>query len=142
MMRKVAEQAAGKPSAQHETGHLSPPVDLAPPIRKEPPAVPAGAAAVPPPAAAPDLPLGAIQVLNGSNAGKTLDLVKSLTTLGKPGVQVAAIARRPHGYFLAHVEGTRLPIVNGAAINPKAHELKDHDVVELAGVKMEFFLRS
>lgn len=142
MMRKVAEHAAGKPSAQTESGNLVPPVDLAPPIRKEPPAVPAGAAAAPPAAAVPDLPLGAIQVLNGSNAGKTLDLVKSLTTLGKPGVQVAVIARRPHGYFLAHVEGARLPTVNGAAINPQAHELKDHDVVELAGVKMEFFLRS
>jgi hypothetical protein len=143
MMRKVAEHAAGKSPAEAETGNLAPPVDLAPPIRKEAPAsvaaTPAPAAA---PAAAPALPLGAIQVLNGSNAGKTLDLVKPLTTLGKPGVQVAVIARRPHGYFLTHVEGARQPTVNGAAINPQAHELKDHDVVELAGVKMEFFLRS
>lgn len=138
MMRKVAEHAAGKPHAEVETGNLTPPVDLAPPIRKVAPA----ASVPPPPATAPALPLGAIQVLNGSNAGKTLDLVKSLTTLGKPGVQVAVIARRPHGYFLTHVEGARLPTVNGAAINPQAHELKDHDVVELAGVKMEFFLRA
>lgn len=139
MMRKVAEHAAGKPPAEAETGNLAPPVDLVPPIRKE---APASVAATPAPAAAPALPLGAIQVLNGSNAGKTLDLVKPLTTLGKPGVQVAVIARRPHGYFLTHVEGARQPTVNGAAINPQAHELKDHDVVELAGVKMEFFLRS
>jgi UDP-N-acetylmuramyl tripeptide synthase len=87
------------------------------------------------------LPLGAIQVLTGSNAGKTLDLVKSLTTLGKPGVQVAVIARRSHGYFLTHVEGVRLPTVNGTAVDSQAHELKDHDVIELAGVKMEFFFR-
>lgn len=138
MMRKVAEHAAGKLHVDAETGSLTPPVDLAPPIRKVAPA----ATVPPPPATAPVLPLGAIQVLNGSNAGKTLDLVKSLTTLGKPGVQVAVIARRPHGYFLTHVEGARLPTVNGAAINPQAHELKDHDVVELAGVKMEFFLRA
>ncbi|MFN6961423.1 MAG: FHA domain-containing protein [Rhodocyclaceae bacterium] len=93
-------------------------------------------------AAAPGtLPLGAIQVLTGSNAGKTLDLVKSLTTLGKPGVQVAVIARRPHGYFLTHVEGPRHPQVNGAPIGLLAHPLEDHDVIELAGVKMEFFLK-
>ena len=142
MMRKVAEHAAARAPSETEAGNLAPPVDLAPPIRKEMPAAPVSGPATPPPAAAPALPLGAIQVLNGSNAGKTLDLVKSLTTLGKPGVQVAVIARRPHGYFLTHVEGARLPTVNGEAINPQAHELKDHDVVELAGVKMEFFLRA
>jgi hypothetical protein len=41
----------------------------------------------------------------GPNAGKELELTKTLTTLGKPGMQVAVIARRPHGYFITHVEG-------------------------------------
>jgi hypothetical protein len=36
-------------------------------------------------------------------------LSKSLTTLGKPGTQVAVITRRPHGYFITHVEGTDVP---------------------------------
>lgn len=80
-------------------------------------------------------------MLNGANAGKTLDLVKPLTTLGKPGVQVAVIARRPQGYFLSHIEGVRQPLVNGVAISGPAHELHDHDIIELAGVKMEFFYR-
>ena len=80
-------------------------------------------------------------MLTGSNAGRTLDLVKSITTLGKPGVQVAVIARRPHGYFLTHVEGPRFPQVNGSPIDIQAHALRDHDIIELAGVKMEFFLR-
>ena len=80
-------------------------------------------------------------MLTGSNAGKTLELTKSLTTLGKPGVQVAVIARRPHGYFLTHVEGAKFPAVNGVTLDTQAHELKDHDVIELAGVKMEFFLK-
>ena len=87
------------------------------------------------------LPLGSIQVLTGSNVGRTLDLVKTLTTLGRPGVQVAVIARRPHGYFLTHVEGERQPRVNGAEIGAQAHPLSDHDIIELAGVKMEFFLK-
>lgn len=102
------------------------------------PAAPAAPAAPPPP---PALPLGAIQILSGGNAGKELDLTKSLTTLGKPGVQVAVIARRPHGYFITHVEGATFPIVNGVAIDSQAHPLSDHDIIELAGTKMEFFLK-
>jgi pSer/pThr/pTyr-binding forkhead associated (FHA) protein len=86
-------------------------------------------------------PLGAIQILSGGNAGKELELAKPLTTLGKPGVQVAVLTRRPQGYFITHVEGANPPTVNGHAIGTAPHALKDHDVVELAGVKMEFFLK-
>jgi pSer/pThr/pTyr-binding forkhead associated (FHA) protein len=87
-------------------------------------------------------PLGAIQLLSGANAGKELELTKPLTTLGKPGVQVAVLTRRPQGYFITHVEGGSRPSVNGQEIGPAPHALKDHDVVELAGVKMEFFLKA
>ncbi|HEX5392691.1 MAG TPA: FHA domain-containing protein [Rhodocyclaceae bacterium] len=109
----------------------------APPVQA--PATPASAAQ--PAAAAPALPLGSIQVLNGANAGRELELTKTLTTLGKPGVQVAVIARRPHGYFITHVEGAQFPVVNGVTLDAQAHQLNDHDVIELAGVKMEFFLK-
>ena len=102
-------------------------------------APPGGAAAAPSPA---DLPLAAIQVLSGTGSGKTLDLTKTLTTLGKPGVQVAVIARRPQGYFITHVEGTSYPVVNGKVLDAQAHALSDHDVIEIAGVKMEFFIKS
>src|SRR5262245_45538866 len=98
----------------------------------------------PQPAAAPrpaGQPLGAIQLLSGANAGKELELTKPLTTLGKPGVQVAVLTRRPQGYFITHVEGAARPNVNGQQIGPAPHALKDHDVIELAGVKMEFFLK-
>jgi pSer/pThr/pTyr-binding forkhead associated (FHA) protein len=87
-------------------------------------------------------PLGAIQLLSGANAGKELELTKPLTTLGKPGVQVAVLTRRPQGYFITHVEGASRPNVNGQQIGPAPHALKDHDVIELAGVKMEFFLKA
>jgi pSer/pThr/pTyr-binding forkhead associated (FHA) protein len=86
-----------------------------------------------------ELPLGKIQVLSGPGAGKELELRKALITLGRPGVQVAVITRRPQGYFITHVEGSQ-PIVNGSAIGSAAHSLKDNDVIELAGVKMEFFV--
>lgn len=98
------------------------------------------AAAQPAPAAA--IPGAAIQILNGANAGKELPLVKTLTSLGKPGVQVAVIARRPQGYFITHVEGAHFPVLNGQTLDAQAHPLKDHDVIEISGVKMEFFLKS
>lgn len=86
--------------------------------------------------------LGVIQVLSGANAGRELELSKSLTTLGKPGRQVAVITRRAHGYFITHVEGANFPLINGKALGAQAQLLHDHDIVELAGVKMEFFLRA
>jgi hypothetical protein len=96
------------------------------------------------PAAAPSALGGAqgtIQILSGPSAGKELALSKPLTTLGKPGVQVAVIAKRPQGYFITHVEGTSFPVVNGKQLDAQAHALNDHDVIELAGVKMEFYLK-
>lgn len=83
--------------------------------------------------------LGKLQVLNGASMGKELVLSKALTTLGKPGVQVAVITKRPQGYFITHVEGEAFPAVNGVSVGGQAHPLKDHDVVELAGIKMEFY---
>ncbi|MCC6608224.1 MAG: FHA domain-containing protein [Burkholderiales bacterium] len=85
--------------------------------------------------------VAAIQILSGANAGKEMELTKALTTLGKPGVQVAVITRRPQGYFITHVEGASFPIVNGKTLDAQAHALSDHDVLELAGVKMEFFFK-
>jgi len=88
------------------------------------------------------MPLGRLTVLNGPIAGKELELTKALVTLGKPGTQVAVISRRPQGYFLTHIEsdgdGKRYPIVNGEPIGPKAYQLKNSDLIELAGIKMEF----
>ncbi len=87
-------------------------------------------------------PQAALQLLSGANAGKELDLTKPLTTLGKPGVQVAVITRRPQGFFITHVEGASFPVVNGKVLDAQAHSLNDHDVIELAGIKMEFFLKT
>lgn len=84
-----------------------------------------------------------LQILSGANTGKELMLTKALTTLGKPGVQVAALTRRPQGYFIIHIEGgagSGHPRVNGEDIGTQAHPLRDHDIIEVAGVKMEFFL--
>jgi hypothetical protein len=85
---------------------------------------------------------GTIQILSGPNAGRELPLIKPLTTLGKPGLQVAVIAKRPQGYFITHVEGASFPVVNGKALDAQAQKLQEHDIIDLAGVKMEFFLKS
>jgi pSer/pThr/pTyr-binding forkhead associated (FHA) protein len=85
---------------------------------------------------------GTIQILSGPNAGRELPLSKPLTTLGKPGIQVAVIARRPQGYFITHVEGANFPVVNGKPLDAQAQKLQDHDIIDLAGVKMEFFLKT
>jgi pSer/pThr/pTyr-binding forkhead associated (FHA) protein len=83
-----------------------------------------------------------LQVLSGQFAGRELELAKTLTTLGRPGVQVAAISRRADGYYVVHVESSKpgdYPLVNGQPIGPQARRLHDNDVVTLAGVKMGFF---
>jgi predicted component of type VI protein secretion system len=88
------------------------------------------------------LPKAKLQVLSGAFAGRELELTKALTTLGRPGVQVAAITRRSEGYFIVHVDSGKendYPLVNGLAIGPQARRLNDNDVVQLAGVKMGFF---
>ena len=92
--------------------------------------------------AIPALPKAKLQVLSGSFAGRELELTKALTTLGRPGVQVAAITRRAEGFYIVHVESGadgNYPLVNGDAIGDQARPLADNDVIQLAGVKMGFF---
>jgi pSer/pThr/pTyr-binding forkhead associated (FHA) protein len=105
---------------------------------------PAPAAPPPAPAAQPEPQAARLQILNGPNSGRELKLVKEVTTLGKKGVQVVAITRRHHGYFMVQIDGgqnnDRKLIVNGAQVGPQAYHLQDQDVVEMAGVKMGFFL--
>jgi pSer/pThr/pTyr-binding forkhead associated (FHA) protein len=88
------------------------------------------------------LPKAKLQVLSGAFAGRELELNKALTTLGRPGVQVAAITRRSDGYFIVHVDSGKpndYPLVNGTATGEQARKLNDNDVILLAGVKMGFF---
>jgi predicted component of type VI protein secretion system len=98
----------------------------APATSTSPPAPPPNVShAAPPAAGGTPLREAAIQVLSGAAAGRTLDLTKNLTTIGKPGLQVAVITKRP----------------NGASLGAQAHALGDHDLIEIAGVKMEFFYK-
>ena len=122
----TSPEALAKAYNDAQTGQISPPAQAASPATTAPKAI----------------ILGAIQILSGANAGREMELTKTLTTLGKPGVQVAVIAKRPHGYFITHVEGAQFPSINGQLIDAQARQLNDHDVVEIAGIKMEFFLKN
>jgi hypothetical protein len=109
---------------------------VAPATAPAPAPAPAAAAARKP------IPTAKLQVLSGQFAGRELELTKALTTLGRPGIQVAAIARRVDGYSLVHVESSKpgdFPLVNGEPTGPQARRLSDNDVITLAGVKMGFF---
>ena len=110
---------------------------------------PAAAAAVMPPASAPapvaeapadvdPRPGAAIKVLSGAAAGREVQLVKVVTTIGKPGVAVAAITRRPIGFVVAHVEGASVPTLNGIPVSGTPVALKNGDLLELAGTRMQF----
>jgi hypothetical protein len=97
---------------------------------------PANPVTIPPPAQA-TLP-ASIKVLNGGAAGREVLLTKAVTTLGKPGVQVASIAKRPTGYVLSHVEGATHPTVNGTVVGDGVVSLKNGDIIDLAGTQMQF----
>ncbi len=133
---KEVAQAADKPVADKPVADE--------PVVSEPPAVEHAKTTVGvDPGTAPNaLPLAKLQVLSGAFAGRELELTKALTTLGRPGIQVAAITRRAEGYYIVHVESGEkddYPLVNGQAIGEQARKLTDNDVVQLAGVKMGFF---
>ena len=102
------------------------------------------------PAAAPTAPMpipaekagnAAIKVLSGAAAGREVDLVKVVTTIGKPGIAIAAITKRPSGYVIAHVEGASKTAVNGLAIGTEATSLRNGDVIELAGTQMQLVVK-
>jgi len=88
--------------------------------------------------------IGRLEVLNGALIGRMLELRKPILTLGRPGIQAAVISRRTDGYYLTHVAGAgggqSYPLVNSKPTGPTACPLKDKDIIELAGVRMEFRL--
>jgi FHA domain len=141
IIRKPAASAAAPVALAEAQGAAAKPTaaSVAPPITPIATPTPMAATATATPHAS--MREAAIQVLSGAAAGRTLDLVKTLTTVGKPGLQVAVITRRPNGFFITHVEGANFPTVNGVALGGQASQLSDHDLVEIAGIKMEFFYK-
>jgi len=137
-------------SGEYEKTMIMRPGGSAPPPFQAPSPVASGhggggggvAAPAPAPAAAPvNLQAAMIKVLNGAAAGREVALTKVVTTVGKPGVQVASITKRPNGYTFAHVEGAQRPSINGAPLVGDSVPLRNGDVIELAGTQMQFIYR-
>ena len=82
-----------------------------------------------------------IKVLSGAAAGRAVVLTKAVTTVGKAGVLVASITKRPDGYVLTHVEGAQLPCINGVPLQGETAPLSHGDLIELDGTQVQF-LRS
>jgi len=80
---------------------------------------------------------GVIRVMSGAAAGREVPLTKVVTTIGKPGVAVAAITRRQHGFVVHHVEGGGNPTLNGLPFASEPVPLQNGDVIELAGTRMQ-----
>ncbi|GGH52415.1 hypothetical protein GCM10010975_07010 [Comamonas phosphati] len=93
---------------------------------------------------APSLPAqrrATIRMLTGSLAGQEIALFKVVTTLGNPGLAIASITQKPHGFVLTHIEGETSALqLNGQTVGPLPVPLLHGDTVELAGTQMQFVL--
>ena len=85
-------------------------------------------------------PLGGVQIMTGQQAGEDFLISSPLKTFGQPGVQVAMITRRPHGYYVTHVEGTNHPRVNGKSIGTQAWLLAENDLIQVGALELKFYL--
>lgn len=81
---------------------------------------------------------GRIKVMSGPAAGREMPLTKPVTTFGKPGVAVAAITRREENYYVHHVDGTQLPLLNGTSIGQEPVLLRQGDQITLGGTVLQF----
>lgn len=92
------------------------------------------------PSAVAETVVGQILVSGGPNAGKTLTLTKPVSTLGRPGVQVAAISRQGGAYYISHTDGPTAPLLNGQPTSATPTRLVNGDRIDLAGTPMQFLL--
>lgn len=85
---------------------------------------------------------GYLKYVKGGAPNQTVKLEEALTTIGIPGVQVAAVSKRPQGHYIIHVDGgedrNRTPVVNGEAIGFKSRKLEVGDLIEVADVQLEY----
>lgn len=88
-------------------------------------------------------PDGYVRVLQGDEQhakGEIIPLDRVIATFGKPGKQRVVLTRRPQGFFLSLVEGANPPKVNQRSTSGKAVALKNGDVIDAGGCRLEFHL--
>lgn len=82
-----------------------------------------------------------IEIKNGAKSGQVLPIDKPVTTLGRPGIQIAAIMKKPEGYFLMHIESDENigpPKLNKSSIGDEPVLLKSGDALNVAGIDVQF----
>ncbi len=82
-----------------------------------------------------------IEIKNGAKSGQVLPIDKPVTTLGRPGIQIAAIMKKPEGYFLMHIESdenVEPPQLNQSSIGDEPVLLKSGDALNVAGIDVQF----
>lgn len=86
------------------------------------------------------IPAANLQIMNGNNIGKILQLKKSMTRLGHSGNGVIAISKRKEGYFVSVLENNGTITVNNAPLNNKSLKLNTNDVLVIDNTSLQFFL--
>jgi len=100
------------------------------------------AAPAPQPSSAPAGSRGVIIILNGANSGKQIPLTKSITSLGKTGKKAGSIQQTDKGYLLTPSEGSNEnPVLNGRPVTAEGSLLKNGDVIEVSGTRIQFALK-
>ncbi|MDH5572326.1 MAG: FHA domain-containing protein, partial [Gammaproteobacteria bacterium] len=83
-----------------------------------------------------------VKVISGPNKNTVIELTRAYTTLGKPGGQVAVIAKRGETYCLMQMGGSPTgnthPILNGEPLKATSAPLHDGDKLEVGGEKLCF----
>lgn len=87
-------------------------------------------------------PLGGVKGVKGENIGQEIVISRPLKTFGQPGTHVAMISRRPHGYYVTHVEGKKPTRLNGKSIGTQPQPLRENDLIEVADQKLIFFVKN
>lgn len=85
-------------------------------------------------------PFARLKVLSGSKAGSEIVVNKAITTIGKPDQHTAVILSRADGYYLAHVEGSQYPEVNGVKVEIELCKLNNGDIIDMSGDRVEFIV--
>ncbi len=113
---------------------------VAPPAPPPPPRAPAPSA--PHPAAGGEHAAAALVILGGANNGKRLEITKAITNLGRAGSRAGTITRTADGFIIASTtEGAEAPKMNGRVVSAEGLKLKNGDVIDVAGTRLQFYLR-
>jgi len=129
------------PAASDRSGAAAPPKASPGMSRQswiEPPEPPVEQTQPPTAIAPPRLTGPGVKILTGARAGMAVPLSKTETTIGRPGVQVAAIVQTDGGFRVKPLEGIAPPALNGQPIAAEGADLAPGDILDVAGAQVEF----